>query len=517
MRACIVCAAATCALGFGVASVLQFGGAAPLPRRHVTDWPMFGRDGTRNAVSPEKDPPTSWYVEGKRRTNIKWEADLGNGANCSSPVVAGGLVWIGTNNARPRDDRFKEDAAVLMCFRESDGKFLWQYVSHRLPGNVEDFDRASLNCSPLAEGDRLYFTTNRAEVVCLDIRPLRDGTGEPRRLWTLDMRQRFGVFPTAGSCMGIGFRCSIGVSYRERLYVSTGNGVGEDNRTAPFPEAPSLLCLNRDTGEVHWSDNSPGKDILYSQWSSPLVVEVRGRAQVIAAQGDGWVRSFDAMTGALLWKFDTNPKAAVWKLGGRGTRNYLPATPVYHDGRVYIGTGRAEMDGSGVGHLWCIDPARTPTNKDRDLSPVGDNFDARADINKNSGLVWHYGGEFDKKQENGRDFVFARTMSNVAVWDGLLIAPDASGYVHCLDARTGEPYWVHDAKDEIIGLPLIVDGKVYVPTTSGTTVVLALAREKKVLAENEIPDAIRASPVFANGVLYLASDAKLYAIRAAGR
>jgi hypothetical protein len=59
-----------------------------------------------------------------------------------------------------------------------------------------------------------------------------------------------------------------------------------------------------------------------------------------------------------------------------------------------------------------------------------------------------------------------------------------------------------------------VDGKVYVPTATGTTVVLALAREKKVLAENDIPETIRSSPVFANGVLYLASDSKLYAIRA---
>ncbi len=96
----------------------------------------------------------------------------------------------------------------------------------------------------------------------------------------------------------------------------------------------------------------------------------------------------------------------------------------------------------------------------------------------------------------------------------MVIAPDASGYIHCLDARTGAPYWVHDARDQIIGSPLIVDGKVYVPTDAGTTVVLALAREKKVLAENEAPEAIRSTPVFANGVLYLASDTKLYAIRA---
>src|SRR5207302_9837178 len=123
----------------------------------------------------------------------------------------------------------------------------------------------------------------------------------------------------------------------------------------------------------------------------------------------------------------------------------------------------------------------------------------------------HYGGPCARKPDTGRDYVFARTMSNVAVCDGLVIAPDESGYVHCLDARTGEPYWVHDTKDQIVGSPLIADGKVYIPTANGITFVLALARELTVLAENEIPGPIRSSPVFANGVCYLASDEKPYA------
>src|SRR5206468_1077250 len=112
--------------------------------------------------------------------------------------------------------------------------------------------------------------------------------------------------PVGPWCSRIGFTCSIGTSYRGRIYVSTGNGVGEDLKTVPAPNAPSLVCLDRDTGKVLWSDCSP-VDILHSQWSSPLVIEVKGRGQVIAAQGDGWVRSFDALSGELIWKFDTNP------------------------------------------------------------------------------------------------------------------------------------------------------------------------------------------------------------------
>jgi outer membrane protein assembly factor BamB len=357
----------------GSALVLLLLGAASAP---AADWPMFGRDATRNAVSPGKGAPERWQVEGREGDvlvqppwNVRWTAELGS-ASCSSPVIAGGLVWVGTNNQRPHDPKMKDDASVLMCFRERDGKFLWQYLSRRLEkSRTEDWPQAGLNCSPLAEGSRLYFTTNRAEVVCLDVGTLQEGKGEPRQLWKLDMRKELGVFPV-GAAMNIGLTCSIGASYKGRLYVTTGNGVDMDSNTVPAPQAPSLLCLDRDSGKVLWSDNSPGKDIIHSQWSSPLVVEVKGRGQVIAGQGDGWVRSFDALTGELIWKFDTNPKSAVREQGPRGTRNYLIATPVVYENRVYIANGRAAYDAAGVGHLWCIDPARQPKNKEKDLSPV---------------------------------------------------------------------------------------------------------------------------------------------------
>jgi outer membrane protein assembly factor BamB len=256
---------------------------------------MYGRDSTRNAVSPEKDPPLYWASEKRENGflvrpawNIRWQARLGS-VNFAPPVVAGGLVWVGTNNARPRDAKVKGDASVLMCFREKDGRFLWQYVSPRLKGYEQDEPTAGINCSPLAEGDLLYFTTNRAEVVCLDISPLRRAQGEPRTVWKLDMRKDLGVIP-AGPAMTVGRTCSISASYKGRLYVTTGNGVPLYQKTVPAPDAPSLVCLDRQTGQVLWQDSSPGKNIFEVQWSSPLVAEIKGRAQVIAAQGDGWVR-----------------------------------------------------------------------------------------------------------------------------------------------------------------------------------------------------------------------------------
>ena len=79
----------------------------------------------------------------KTGRNVKWVVDLGT-STYATPVVAQGKVLIGTNNARPRDPRIKGDRGVLVCLRESDGKFIWQltlisrlvlFVKQKLPLN----------------------------------------------------------------------------------------------------------------------------------------------------------------------------------------------------------------------------------------------------------------------------------------------------------------------------------------------------------------------------------------------
>ena len=182
------------------------------------DWPMFGRDRTHNAVSPEKKAPVDWQNDVRdekgvlvhKARNIAWTAELGS-LSLGGPVISDGLVWVGTNNGHPRDLTFTDpkrlhpitkkplpiDMGVLMCFRERDGKFLWQYASPRLATTLsEDWPHSAMGGAPLVEGDRLWFMTNRCEVVALDIGPLKRGDGVPKELWKVDMRKEFDVFQT---------------------------------------------------------------------------------------------------------------------------------------------------------------------------------------------------------------------------------------------------------------------------------------------------------------------------------
>jgi outer membrane protein assembly factor BamB len=495
------------------------------PAARADDWPMFGRDRTRNAVSPEAGAPTDWQVEVRNQKSgavekparsIQWSATLGT-RNLGGPVIANGLVWVGTNNGHPRDERLTRlrrdgkrepiDLSVLMCFRESDGRFLWQYTSPRLGEMVQDGPWHSMG-TPLVEGDRLWLLTNRCEVVCLDVGPLRRGEGTPQELWKVDLRKEFGVFPHA-PIMAAGFSPSPAAD-AERLFVVTGNGVDEGHINVPAPAAPSLVCLDKRTGRALWQDASPGKAIMCSQLSSPLVIDLGGRTQVVVGQGDGWLRAFDAAGGKLVWKCDLNPKGARYELGNGGTRNYITATPVLDDGRIYIATGQDPEHISGPGVLFCIDP-----NGTGDVSAELDDGRGRGKPNPNSRVVWRYGGPAPK--DDRRDYLFSRAMANCTAHGGLVYACDLEGFVYCLDAKTGRLCWQHDTKTPTWCGPLWADGKVYFATEDGDVWVFAHGVEKKHLTTVEMGPAtvvmpIRVTPVYANRTLYLMTEANLYAI-----
>jgi outer membrane protein assembly factor BamB len=321
------------------------------------------------------------------------------------------------------------------------------------------------------------------------------------------------------------------------LFIITSNGVDEGHINIPSPEAPSFLAINKKSGKVVWSDNSPSvrlveekklgkKDVdikalinkglllMHGQWSNPVYAEPNGKPQIIFPGGDGWVRGFDPATGKLLWKFECNPKKSFYKLGPDATRSDFVSTPVVYENRLYIGVGQDPEHGKGVGHLWCIDITKEPKNEAKDLSPVDDNFDPKAAVNKDSGLVWHYGG--DAPEDAPRNYYFGRTMSTCAIHDGLLYTSEYDGFVHCIDAKTGQQYWEHDMSADCWASPYWVDGKIYVGNESGSIIVFAHGKEKKILDQVVMAPKgkVRATPVAVNGVLYCVTEnpCKLYAI-----
>jgi len=393
-----------------------------------------------------------------------------------------------------------------MCFRESDGAFLWQAVHDKLAsGEANDWPHYGVCSTPVIEGDRVYYVNNRCEVVCLD------AEGDPKTqkakvIWTFNMFKELNVYPhNMAACSPL----IVG----DLVFVVTGNGVDEKHINIPSPEAPSFIAVNKKTGKMVWKDSSPGKLIMHGQWSNPVYGTINGKGQIIFPGGDGWLYAFEPETGKHLWKFDANPKDSKYELGGKATRSDFIATPVVYDGKVFIGTGQDPEHYEGIGHLWCIDPT-----KSGDISPDLVT-DAKANPvktkpNPNSAVIWHYGGAVSKEDVGkiNRDYYFGRTMSTVAIHDGLLYAGELAGYLHCLDAKTGKKLWEHDMKSALWGSAYWVDGKVYVGTEDGDVWVFAHGREKKKPAKMEMDQVLHSTPVVANGVLYVMSESYLYAI-----
>jgi outer membrane protein assembly factor BamB len=445
------------------------------------DWPMWGGTAQRNQVSAMKNLPSTWDVKANR--NIKWKADLGS-VSYGNPTVADGKVFVGTNNANPKNSAIDGDKGILMCFREADGKFLWQAVSDKLEAGMEnDWPEQGVCSSPAVEGKRLYYVTNRGELVCLDTEGFMDGKNDgdwqserykgpadADIIWKLDMIKELGSFPHNMSN-------SSPLVWEDLVFAETSNGRDDAHEKIPSPKAPSFIAVNKNTGKVVWQDNSPGDRILHGQWSSPSLGVVDGLAQVFFPGGDGWLYGFDARTGAKLWKFDLNPKDSVWPK----TRNDGISTPVFAGGRIYMSVGQDPETGEGIGHMYCIDPGK------------------RGDITE-SGRVWQY----DK---------IRRSISTAAVADGLVYISDFSGFLHCVDAASGKPYWTYDTLAAVWGSPLAADGRVYLGDEDGDVVVLAMGKEMKKIAEVNMGNSVYGTPVPANGCLFIMTRSELFCIR----
>jgi outer membrane protein assembly factor BamB len=539
----------TTAILAAVVAVLAFSGRQEPPPAGAAeaqtshDWPLFGGTLQRNMVNTfEKNVPTSWDV--KKGTNIRWKVELGSKAY-GGPVIAGGKIFVGTNNDRPRnprdtaadpDDptkRLAVDKGIIMCFDEATGKFLWQAVHDKLPaGRVNDWPKEGICSSPFVEGDRLYYVSNRCEVICASVNGYQEGKTQPTHpgytsstdagvIWRLDMIGKLGVFPhNLAVCSPL----VVG----DIVFVITSNGVDEEHIKIPQPDAPSFIAVDKKTGAVLWTNNLPTKQLLapganlaflkdtgrvlmHGQWSNPVYTEVEGTPQIIFPGGDGWLRAFDPRTGAVIWEFDANPKESFYKLGGEGTRNDFVASPVVHDNHLFIGVGQDPEHDAGVGHFWCIDLVKATRNKG-DVSPElpVEKAKVKGPPNPKSAAAWEYGGS---DPANPRGYRFGRTMSTASVSDGLCFIAEQEGFLHCLDAKTGKEYWQHDMQSGTWSSPYTVDGKVLMGNDKKELYIFEHGKAEKLIAKLNMGQMVRATPVMVNGVLYVMTENRLYAIK----
>ena len=512
----------------------------------ASDWPAWGGpDMGRNMVSLEKGLPDVFKPGEKSTTgegilpetteNVRWVVKLGT-LICGNPTVAGGRVFVGTDDASLQGDtRLKRTkGGMVWCLDEKTGRTLWRLPvpvrpKERLPDNAHYGQQNLGVCSaPAVVGDRAYVVTNACEVLCLDVKGQANGNDGPFKdegqyiagsksppvelektdgdiIWKYDLVDQLGICPhdvAANSVLVDG----------DILYCTSANGVNHEHTFCQHPDAPSFIALDARTGKLLATDTENlGHRMWHCLWSPPTIGVVNGKKLVFFGGGDGVCYAFEALKEApdkpvhfkKVWSYDCVPPNYRDPMGDGKPFNYyigdkrkkyttntddgtflgpseLIGSPVFHNGRVYCTIGQDPMHGRGRGLLNCIDATKT------------------GDITQ-SGRVWTYDA-------------IERTISSVAISDGLLFATDLAGHVHCLDEKTGKPYWVYETKSETWASPLVADGKVYI-CTKKNLVTLAADKKQKVLSEIPLGSSAYSTPIVANGTLFVCSQSYIWAVQ----
>lgn len=487
---------------------------ATLAVTHAADQPQWGDAWNRNQTSTETGLPSDFDVSHGR--NIRWTARLGT-ESYSTPVIAAGRVYIGTNNEEPRDPRHQGDRGVLLCLDENDGRLLWQYVvPKREEDPYYDWPKTGISSCPTVENGRVYLVNNRGEVVCLDARGLSNGNDGPFLeegqamtpagtnappspllagpldadiLWRFDLTREAGIWSHDAAHSSI-------LIHGNHLYINTGTGVDNTHRKIRTPDAPGLVVLDKRTGRYLARDREQmAPRIFHCTWSSPALAHASGSDVVVFAGGNGIIYGFaplldDPAPGppaALrkLWQIEFDPSAPRdephrYTSNRREGPSNIYGMPVFVEGRIYVAGGGDWFWGKNEAWLKCYDTTGTPSTTPR--------------------LLWSY--------TLGR-----HTMSTTAVHDGLAFTTDSQRFLHCVDTATGQGLWTHELKGEIWASPLVADGKVHLGSRRGDFCILAASRDKKLLATLDLGAPISATAVAANRTLYIGTATRLIAAR----
>ena len=462
--------------------------------------------------------------------NVRWAVPIGRWTY-ATPVITHGKVLIGTTNDVVWDERRPGSRSVLLCFDEKTGEFLWQLPLPKDYGISSMFDAfcAGITSTPTVVGDRIFLTTGRGEILCLDINGLANGNSGPYTdeafLYTHRgtdrgrvVNRNMDVLPLAKTDADIIWRydafgelkamphdtnnCDI-IYYDGLLVVNTGNAPDVSHRRVITPEAPALIIMDAELGIPLARDNfNIGSDISHGQWCSPAFGKVDGKNMIFYGGGNGVLHAVEAPSRAALWRqYEANGRRLVqleaeWKFQGDprvhqpggvvpsfvmgvGSPSYtcLPPPLLDNEGRIFMLFGHDAWNGAKPFRSWLA------------------GIDARS-----GSLLW------------GTDNIEDGAVAPLAMADGLLYMADRRGNFYCFEPATGKVHWKLQLRGDIWARPLLADGKIYVGTDRRLFYVLRAGLEPQIISEIAMPDRIFAPAAALGDTLYVVGDGFLYAV-----
>jgi outer membrane protein assembly factor BamB len=247
------------------------------------DWPEF-RGPTGQGHSTDRGVPLEW----SESRNVIWKTRV-PGLGWSSPVVAGGRVWL-TSALKERGGSLRALAFDLETGRELVNTEVFRTRS----GDPLNAKNSLASPTPIVEGDRVYVHFGADGTAAL--------TTSGETVWKLrvpyDSQHGSGGSP---------------VLYGDLLIFSA------DGSDAAF-----VIALEKQTGKIRWRTSR--RQPWDQAYSTPLVIRIGDRDELVSA-GAFRAAAYDPQSGK-----------EIWRVGyGDGFSN-VPR-PVYGHGLVYIATG----------------------------------------------------------------------------------------------------------------------------------------------------------------------------------
>ncbi len=415
------------------------------------EWPIWRGPGMLG-ISAEGNPPVTW----SETENIKWKVRVeGDGSN-SSPIVWGDRIFFQTAVKTDKEGPVGAETAAgggrrrgpggqpprnlyrftMVCLDRTSGKTIWEKtVCQAQPHEGHHGDHGFVSFTPATDGKLLWGNYGSQGVYCFDL----DG----HLKWSRDlgkMRIRAG-FGEGGS-----------LALSGDLVI-----VLQDHEGDSF-----IVALKKDTGEVVWKKDRDEK----TSWTTPLVVEVGGRSQVIVT-GHNRTVCYEATSGEV-----------IWECGGGQTQNVVP-TPV-----------------TGLGMVFC-------TSGFRGAKMQAIKLDSRGDVTGTDAVAW--------EADDGTPYV----PSPLLYGDKLYFFSGFRPQLSCYNAKTGRPYYTKHELGEMSGVyasPAGAAGRVYIVGRNGVTYVLKNTETPEVLAINKLDDEIDCSPAIIGDEMYLKGKRYFYCI-----
>ncbi len=424
---------------------------------HADNWPHW-RGPAASGVSTETGLPSRWSAT----EGIAWKAAI-RGLGVSSPIVWGNRVFVtsqlGTGASR-QGPRLAQGAEAATGEERSLG--VGVATAAAAPAGdisflVTAFDRTT--------GARIWEWATRAEGVMPSVHdkhnlasssPVTDG----ERIYAWFGTGQIAAIDMTGKTV---WARNLGTEYSP-FEINWGHASSPTVHNGQLllicyhDQASYLLSLDAATGAVRWKADQPRGVTSYS---TPLVVETAGGAAEVVVNSSAGLSAFSVATGDALWRFDE-------------TNRFPVPMPAVHDGIIYTSRGYRSSPFMAI-------------------RPGG-----KGDIT-NSHVLW--------RVPSGAPYI-----SSLVHHNGLVYMVGDVGVLTVTDAKTGERVYQERIGGVYSASPVAGDGKIYLLSEDGETIVLAAGRTPTILARNRLDARQLASPAISSGRLFIRSDDALYAI-----